>query len=123
MRISGLILCLLVIAFTCVPICVRGRGIDEIHGRLLKNPLSLWERAGVRGEASKTAEESFSFLPYLSDPHPNPLSKGEGTEQPSLAVASPAPSPKAQTGTSNPGDGAAKRPNALPPEKANPVKM
>jgi Domain of unknown function (DUF5916)/Carbohydrate family 9 binding domain-like len=69
MRISGLILCLLMIA--CAPMCARGSVIDN----------------------------------------------------PPLAVASPAPSPKAPSGTTNPGDGAAKRSIALPPEKANPVKM
>ena len=69
MRISGLILCLLVIA--CAPVCARSSSIDNLP----------------------------------------------------LGVASPTPSPKAQSGTSNPGDGAAKRSSALPPEKANPVKM
>src|SRR5205814_5712930 len=69
MRISGLILCLLVIA--CAPVCARSSSIDNLP----------------------------------------------------LGVASPTPSPKAQSGTSNPGDGAAKRSSALPPEKANPAKM
>jgi len=66
MRITSLIICLFVIA--TAPICVQARAIDEVHGRLLKDSLSPWERAGVKGEASNTRKESFSLLPHLSDP-------------------------------------------------------
>ncbi len=45
-----------------------GRFEEEILPLELQNPLSLWERAGVRGEATTAA-----------GPHPNPLPKGEGT--------------------------------------------
>jgi acetyl-CoA C-acetyltransferase len=45
-----------------------GRFEEEVLPLELRDPLSRWERAGVRGEAEPT-----------SGPHPNPLPKGEGT--------------------------------------------
>jgi acetyl-CoA C-acetyltransferase len=45
-----------------------GRFEEEILPLELQNPLSLWEKAGVRGEATTAA-----------GPNPNPLPKGEGT--------------------------------------------
>src|SRR5437764_15223197 len=53
---------------------------SRIPSRLSKNSLSLWERAGVRGAASERGIERSAILRYPLDPHPNPLSKGEGTE-------------------------------------------
>ena len=46
---------------------VAGNFADEILALELKNSLSPWERAGVRGEAKAA-----------TSPHPNPLQKGEG---------------------------------------------